>query len=612
MSSCPDRRRAGAYNPLVKAVQTTILTESVPRDSLHWERVLTRERYTILSPSGAPVLRAVKGSRFALVPPGLRRIATVASAADGSRAIAMEVSGFLVPRASLEEAAGRFLREIAHPEKLSAASTCHAPPGRRWTVAAVCLLTAAAAFLAIGHRLITRSFDEIRRGETAWEFFPAAEPLSNVPAATPWIAAGFLAGTAGFSVGAALSAIFFLGRAASPLAEIFGGVLAWLSVFLTASLALGPPASGGGVGIARSMRDPAVLILAAAIPWAAWGGSALAVWRPGVFKLSRTPRAAGLWICVGLAGLLLGAAPVPSEAPLPVGLRPADIVRAIEKEYPYHQFRDRWLLATPVGTLASDLYYRYTPYADLSTNPDLYPDRLSLRLMKEAGITLWLAFPVVLLAGSLWILLCAVARRTRGSSRSRLWAASALAVLTTLGVCHFFWASPTAKVDHARAARDTSTLARLLAESRDAGLKAEAAHALAVLGKAEHVDLLRRHLADPDARVRLWCTTALGRLADWQSLPDFLKAAEKDPQIVVRSRAAQAVHYLAGLAPRTPEGTLAAVADLLGAPPAETARARLSNAALSLIVRARAQEEVLYVRRKLFLAETAWEMARSQ
>lgn len=503
-----------------------------------------------------------RGSRFALVPEGLLRRARVVPE-NGTLRVSGSVSGHGWPGARLAEEAQAFQEELAAVIAGSPLPPRGNPAPSAALLWGIGVLVMGAAFWILGRDLIAADLAAVREGRLAWEFFPAAEPLNNVPAAVPWTAAGFLAGTAGLAAGTVLGGLLILGTRFPPAREVLGGILGWSSFLAVAALAAGVVA-GGGVGLARSMCDPLGLSAVALAPWAAW-------------RLARrlpAPRERkGPSLLPALATLLLGGSAIAwamADPPLPED----PVARAIAREYPYHAFRDRWLLANPVGETMNALYYRYTPYAGLLTSAEVHPERVSLRLLTEAGTFLWLAAPFAVLA----LALSRGAARVSGR-RAAPWLGGALA----FGISWAFLVP-----DACRRAEGWRTALR---EGSGRG-RGEAYHAAAMLARPEDAPLLRAGLDDADVRARLWSVTTLGRLGDWPSFPRILDLAADDPHYLVRSRAADALRLFAGRGgareAASPDAVLAGIARALGG------------------------ETFAYIRLRLLWAQTAWETARNR
>ncbi len=583
---------AAAYNPPVKALfEETLPPQADPAAAAARLRAgFLASRYRV-SGSGNS-FTADRGSRFSPIPDSLRRTVRVEAGAGGIR-ISGSVSGFRAGRGVLASETGAFRAEIA--ERLAGARVPERdrPPLRAGRIFLACVAAAAAAFLVLGRGLVVTDIDAIRAGHLAWDFFPAAEPLADVPASLPWISAGFLAGTAGLAVGVVLWVLFCLGGLLRPLAEILGGTLAWSSVFLVTALVTGP--SGNGVGLARSMMDAPGLGAVALVPWVAWWLARPGMTDPGKAGPGRTRRR--VLFAASLAAVLLPLlASDPPETP-----DPRDAVRTeIAREYLHHAFRDRWLLENAVGERLNALYYRYTPYAGLLTGAATHPERVSLRLMAEGGTFLWLAMPLALAAAAIaWGADRFLPRRFPAP-------AAALALLAALAGAGIAWPLLPS------AGPDPGAWRERLADG-NGRTRAEAFHAAALLAEPGDAPALRPGLSDPDARARLWSVTALARLTDWESFPEIARRLADDPHFLVRSRATDALRLYAARATDAPGETLAKAARALGATEADPApRRRLADAVLPGIIRAAAREEFAYIRRRLLAAETAWETVRSR
>lgn len=555
---------------------------------------LLQRRYAVV-PHGASALEARRGSRFALHPEGVRHVVRIAPEAQTDVwRVRIRICAF--------SGIGRRAHAAADAIETDLRRTLAGEPPRRparraagiLLAAAACVLAGGVGFLAAGARLVTRAAQDVRAGRLAWEYFPAAEPLADLPAATPWIAGAFLAGTAGLAVGVALAAVFLAGLLWAAVSEAFGATLLWCSVFLASALAVGRPPVGGGVGWARSMLDPIVLGAAALIPWAAYALFGLLSHR------FRPPSAPGT---LKIAALLLAAAlACGAGGSAPANAKPE--AGDVASVYALHRFRDRWLLSNPTGAFLCDVYYTYTPYADLMTNPSLFPDRQTLRILREAGVFLWLQTPPVGLVGLLALLAGAFRKRGR-SAGPALAAAAALLVAAALPPWRAW-----REIEEARHAGDTTALAAALAAEQP-GVRAAAAHALAAVGIPEP-STLRQGLADPDPRVRLWCATALGRAGDWPSLPSLLRLLSDDPHYLVRSHAAEAVRRFARAVPTAPFAALrTARTGLPDAPPGgdDAPHRTLAREARARLRAALAREHRAYIRRRLLLAQEAWEVA---
>lgn len=587
-------RPVTAYNPSVKArFEAMLPPESDPAVAAARLRDgLAGRRYRVFTDAEKATLRADRGSRFAPIPESLRREVRIVFETGGVR-IAGSVAGLSARNETLAGQTRAFRDEIAGllsgaPERAGARPDTRIPA---WIALTACIAVSATAFLVLGRDLIVADLDAIRAGRLAWEFFPATEPLNDLPASLSWIAAGFLAGTAGLVAGSVLGLLFRLGSSIRPLAEIFGGTLAWISVFLVTALVAGPPALGGGVGFARSMLDIPGLLAVALVPWGAWF---LLRGAPGARSDAPPYRSRLLFAAalVGSAAALLFSERMPSEAPVE-GAR-AEIAR----EYLHHAFRDRWLLTNPFGEYLNALYYRYTPYAGLMTGATIHPERLSLRLMAEGGTLLWLAMPLTLIV-------VAVARGTDKLIPRRFPAArgAALAALLSAGLSWPLLSPAGAGPESWKTAWTGGS----------SGARAAAAHAAALWALPGDAPMLRSGLQDPDARVRLWCVSALAHLGDWESFPEIARRLADDPHFLVRSRAADAMWLFAVLALTAPDGKLADAARELDAPETDPIpRRRLADAAASRLARAAAREEFAYIRRRLLVAETAWEIVRSR
>lgn len=552
------RARGLAYNrPVEIRFEASV---PLPEGAAPAAALLSARRYRVAAGTGG-VLSADRGSRFALVPEGLLRRVRVVPEGKLAR-LSGSVSAFGWPREALAAEARAFQEEIAALLAGAPSPARRSPPPRAVLLWGLCVLVAGAAFWLLGRNLVASDLAAIRAGRLAWEFFPVAEPLNAVPAAVPWMAAGFLAGTAGVAAGTALAGLLLLGTRFPAASEVLGGLLGWASLLAPLALTAGL-VEGGRVGLARSMLDPMGLAAAALAPWAAWGLAR---------RLPPGRDRPGPDFLAALAVLLLGAMALAWAMPAPP-LPEDPVARAIAREYPYHAFRDRWLLENPVGETLAASYYRYTPYAGLLTSATVHPERVSLRLLTETGTFLWLAAPLAgLFLGVSW-----GAARVAGR-RAAPWLGAALSAAIA-------WAFLLPSVFP----RPEGWRERLSAPS--GRVRGEAYHAAAMLARPEETPALRDGLADADVRARLWSVTALGRLGDRPSFTRILDLAADDPHYLVRSRAADALRLFA-------EG---------GSPDAFDA-----DAVLARVVRARAREPFPYIRLRLLWAQDAWEKARNR
>lgn len=531
---------------------------------------LARRRYRLEAPDPSGGFRAARGSAFSLHPEGLSRAVT-AEPLQG--ALRLRLSARPLPwrarahRLSLEGARAELRAAAAASPPSSLPDPPASAPSARPAAGRILLAGLAAGFLAFwiaGHHLLCADLDRIRAGAIAWDYHPEPEPLADLPASVPWCAAAFLGGTAGLAAGTFLSLLLWLSARAAFLAETTGSLLAWSSTLLVAALATGP--GEAGIGLARSMLHPWALLPAALLPWLAH-----------LLATLERPRSAAM-----AGGAASAAIAIALLAPAGAGAaEPPDLGESVRSLYGTHRFRDRYLLTNPVGGFWSSLYYRYTPYADLATSERLHPDRASLRLLRDAGVALWLYAVTTLGVG---LLAWSLGRRAWRLGAAGRWGACASLCAVPLLLAVWLLRLVLAAVDIPLSAPPDG-VATLLINGTDAE-RSEAAHALAAIGTPAEIPVLRGGLDDPDPRVRLWSVTALARLGDLGSLPPVLERME-DPHDLVRSRVYHALPYFARAAKGSPDG--------------QRARAVLARLEPRL-----AAERTIYAKKQVLEARAAW------
>jgi len=116
-------------------------------------------------------------------------------------------------------------------------------------------------------------------------------------------------------------------------------------------------------------------------------------------------------------------------------------------------------------------------------------------------------------------------------------------------------------------AESLPALAAILQESGHTG-RVIAARTLAQMGAGSASAALRRHLDDPDARVREWCAVGLGRLRDAGAVPN-LQARAHDESFPVANAAVEALATIGG------QKTVVALLKLVDDPHLEHLKAEL-------------------------------------